>query len=431
MSPVSVDPATAAPKGQQEYDESKSNGHSSISRCHEEEYDSRNQSPTCQQDDFVARAFPRDRLQADPNPSGRHQQNHHQSGRANFPRSENHDDAARTSPRHPEYEGKRVSPGHQVEEYYDVWRYSSGYEQDDHCRASPSHQHERVDPGGRKSSSRKHLNHVREDPEVEVNSGYEVKGPSSRNQLQDIDRRRILFRDSQAKHSPEPRHAAPADHVRSPTSGDPDDLPGSHAQSYGRGIRMPSSDKHSNGIHERQDFEVGNGAIGHPKNRHKDEKFFTTHVNESENYYQDNAKPWEKAWNELEEERGVEEEEELRRPVESNNPVECHSKWERINGLLCQNGFPPVRSPSSTSEFEEEIYLVLSEIVTNYERREKLVQVLYFNWIFRFCACSIHCYEFFSHSMKKGCQTTTWCASTQLQNLWGRYSHQFQVHRTR
>jgi hypothetical protein len=63
-------------------------------------------------------------------------------------------------------------------------------------------------------------------------------------------------------------------------------------------------------------------------------------------------------------------------------------KWvARINTMLCHNGFSPILASSMmslTTDFEESLYTTLIDVIYNYERRERLVQV-HTKFLHNFC----------------------------------------------
>lgn len=125
--------------------------------------------------------------------------------------------------------------------------------------------------------------------------------------------------------------------------------------------RQNSGEKQSEGDErEELDSEVSYGGSYPNKDGEKEAIYLPKEVEGMD--YEDIAKSWETEW-----EQEVLEASESR---PSDDP-----KWSRINEMLSHNGFSPIRSSSPATEFEEQLYSVLAEVVTNYERREKLVQV--------------------------------------------------------
>lgn len=131
---------------------------------------------------------------------------------------------------------------------------------------------------------------------------------------------------------------------------------------YSGSLAVSPRDKQSDD--GRGEFEAGQPSL--VQGRQNDEGFCAR----TKEYYNFTSS-WEKDWTEVEEEEEIE--------TTNPNPRRAsvgQSKWEGVNIVLCQNGFPTIRcSNVSASDFEEDCHLVLSDIVSNYERREKLVQV--------------------------------------------------------
>lgn len=118
---------------------------------------------------------------------------------------------------------------------------------------------------------------------------------------------------------------------------------------------------------DREEFEACQPSLVHSGRDRQNDDGFCARTKEYYNF----TSSWEKDWTEVEEEEVIE----TTDPTPSRTSV-GQSKWERVNNVLCQNGFPAIRcSNVSASEFEEDCHLVLSDIVNTYERREKLVQV--------------------------------------------------------
>lgn len=116
----------------------------------------------------------------------------------------------------------------------------------------------------------------------------------------------------------------------------------------------------------REKFEAGHPSLVHSGQNRPNDEGFCARTKEYYNF----TSSWGKDWTEVEEEVI-----ETSVPTPSRTSV-GQSKWERVNNLLCQNGFPTIRSSNvPASDFEEDCHLVLSDVVSNYERREKFVQV--------------------------------------------------------
>lgn len=134
---------------------------------------------------------------------------------------------------------------------------------------------------------------------------------------------------------------------------------------YSGTLAVSPRDNHSDD--GREEFETDPPSLVHSEQNRQNDEGFCARAKEPFNF----TNSWEKDWTDIEEEE----------VIETTDPTPSRtfggqSKWERVNNLLCQNGFPTIRcSNISASDFEEDCYLVLSDIVSNYERREKLVQV--------------------------------------------------------
>uniref|UniRef100_A0A7I4CIW0 Centrosomal protein of 70 kDa n=1 Tax=Physcomitrium patens TaxID=3218 RepID=A0A7I4CIW0_PHYPA len=123
--------------------------------------------------------------------------------------------------------------------------------------------------------------------------------------------------------------------------------------------------------------EVGHGeeserglarcSFKHPGQNHQNEESMCTRSRDCCKV----TSSWGQEWTEVEEEI-----------VETTDLAPCrafvdHTKWEKVNNLLCQNGFSTIRSSNiPTSDFEEDCFRVLSKLVNYYERREQFVQAL-------------------------------------------------------
>ena len=125
--------------------------------------------------------------------------------------------------------------------------------------------------------------------------------------------------------------------------------------------RQNSGAKQSGGDEgEELESEFSYGGSYPNKNGEKEAVYLTKETEGMD--YEDIAKSWETEWDQ-----------EVLEAAESRPSDDA--KWSRINEMLSHNGFSPIRSSSPATEFEEQLYSVLAEVVTNYERREKLVQV--------------------------------------------------------
>ena len=130
--------------------------------------------------------------------------------------------------------------------------------------------------------------------------------------------------------------------------------------------RIKQSDVYDEIREGREKFETGQPILVLSSQNHQIGEGFCARIKEYYNF----TSSWGNEWTEVEEE-----------VIEARDPTPIgasvgQSKWERVNNLLCQNGFPTIRcSNVPVSDFEEDCHLVLSDVVSNYERREKFVQV--------------------------------------------------------
>ncbi|KAG0621672.1 hypothetical protein M758_3G039400 [Ceratodon purpureus] len=131
--------------------------------------------------------------------------------------------------------------------------------------------------------------------------------------------------------------------------------------------RNKQNDDHEEIREGREKFEAGQPGLVHSGQNCSNDEGLCAKTKEYFNF----TSSWGNDWTEVEEEV-IEETD----PAPSKTSV-GQSKWERVNNLLCQNGFPTIRSSNiPASDFEEDCHLVLSDVVSNYERREKFVQAL-------------------------------------------------------
>jgi hypothetical protein len=194
-----------------------------------------------------------------------------------------------------------------------------------------------------------------------------------------------------------PNFQPPADQY-DPRYADGQDLPGNqegicssrealtqdHQNQYDRALAVSPRDKQSGDYEEiqegRENFEAGQPSVVHSGQNHEKEEGFCARTKEYYNF----TSSWGKEWTEVEEE-----------VIETIDPTPSRtsvgqSKWERLNNLLCQNGFPTIRSSNvPASDFEEDCHLVFSDVVSNYERREKFVQVSYLTDILSPCLLNL------------------------------------------